>query len=69
MCCAQAVDVMNLLFDLDGTLTDPRQGSRQELLLAGARLLCEEPSGLAAVPSLANRLRVSAVNSAPFGES
>jgi phosphoglycolate phosphatase len=44
-------------------------GSRQELLSAGARLLCEEPSGLADVASLANRLRVPAVNSAPSGES
>jgi len=44
-------------------------GSRQELLLAGARLLCEEPSGLADVASLANRLRVSALNSALAGDS
>jgi phosphoglycolate phosphatase len=45
-------------------------GARQELLSAGARLLCEEPSGLAAdVASLASRLRVPALNSAPSGES
>jgi phosphoglycolate phosphatase len=44
-------------------------GARQELLSAGARLLCAEPSGLADVASLASRLRVPALNSAPFGES
>lgn len=44
-------------------------GSREELLAAGARLLCEEPSGLADVASLGNRLRGAAVNSALSGES
>lgn len=44
-------------------------GSREELLSAGARLLCEEPSGLADVASLGNRLRGAAVNSALSGES
>lgn len=46
---------MNILLDLDGTLTDPRialwgYGSRQELA-AGAAALCEQPKQLCEILS------------------